>query len=64
MPGPEVKKIISCSTQLSLKFILLINVKMSTIGILTFISRRMTAFGDFKLEIFIDFGFNLNFMLS
>ena len=39
-PGPEVIKIFSCSTQLGLKYILLINVKMPTIvGILTFISR-------------------------
>ena len=37
--GPEVKKHFSCWTQLSMKFILLINVKMPTIvGILTFIS--------------------------
>ena len=37
--GPEVKKLFPCSTQLSQKFILLINVKMPTIvGILTFIS--------------------------
>ena len=35
-PGPEVIKLFSCSTQLSTKFILLINVKMQTIvGILT-----------------------------
>ena len=27
-PGPEVMKLFSCSAQLSLKFILLINVKM------------------------------------
>ena len=40
VPGPEVIKLFSCSTQLSLKFILLINVKMPTVvGILTFISR-------------------------
>ena len=39
-PGPEVIKLFSCSTQLRLKFILLINVKMPTIvGILTFMSR-------------------------
>ena len=39
-PGPEVIKLFSCSAQLILKFILLINVKMPTIvGILTFISR-------------------------
>ena len=38
-PGPEVIKLFPCSTQLSTKFILLINVKMATIvGILTFIS--------------------------
>ena len=38
--GPEVIKLFSCSTQLSMKFILLINVKMpTTVGILTFISR-------------------------
>ena len=38
-PGPEVIKLFSCSTQLSMKFILLINVKMPTIGgILIFIS--------------------------
>ena len=30
-PGPEVIKLIPCSTQLSSKFILLINVKMPTI---------------------------------
>ena len=40
---PEVIKLNSCSTQLSIKFILLINVKMSTIvGILTFMSRLNT----------------------
>ena len=39
-PGLEVIKLFSCSAQLRLKFILLINVKMPTIvGILTFISR-------------------------
>ena len=40
IPGCEVIKLFSCSAQLRLKFILLINVKMPTIvGILTFISR-------------------------
>ena len=39
--GPEVIKLFSCSTQLSMKFFLLINVKMPTIvGILTFRSRK------------------------
>ena len=38
-PGPEVMKRFPCSTQLSTKFTMLINVKMPTIvGILTFIS--------------------------
>ena len=39
---PEVIKLFSCSTQLSMKFFLLINVKMPTIvGILTFMSRKI-----------------------
>ena len=39
-PGLKVIKLFSCSTQLRLKFILLINVKMPTfVGILTSISR-------------------------
>ena len=43
-PSPEVMKLFSCSTQLSSKFILLINVKMPTIvGILTFISMINTT---------------------
>ena len=38
--GPEVIKLFSCSAQLRLKYILLINVQVPTIvGILTFISR-------------------------
>ena len=42
--GPEVIKLFPCSTQLSTKFILLINVKMPTIvGILTFMSRINTT---------------------
>ena len=41
-PGPEVIKLFSCSTQLSTKFILLINI--TTIdGILTFISMINTT---------------------
>ena len=39
-PGPEVIKRFSCSTQLSMKISLLINMKMPTIvGIFIFISR-------------------------
>ena len=42
--GPEVIKPFPCSTQLSTKFILLINVKMPTIvDILTFISMINTT---------------------
>ena len=51
----EVIKLISCSTQLSMKFILLINVKMPTIvGILTFISRINTTSECFKQEQMIN----------
>ena len=43
--GPEVIKLFSCSTQLSSKFILLINIKMPTIdGILTFIGMINTTY--------------------
>ena len=42
--GPKVIKLFSCSTQLSMKLILLIYVKMPTIvGILTFISMINTT---------------------
>ena len=42
--GPEVIKLFSCSTQLSMKFFLLINVKMPIIvGILTFVSRKNSS---------------------
>ena len=55
-PGPEVIKLFSCSAQLSLKFILLIIVKMPTIvGILTFMSRINYWFFSFEPEFFIDF---------
>ena len=44
--GPEIIKLFSCSTQLSMKFFLLINVKMPTIvGILTFMSRKNSILG-------------------
>ena len=39
--GTKVIKLFPCSTQLSMKFFLVINVKMPTIvGILTFMSRK------------------------
>ena len=57
--GHEVLKLFSYSTQLSTKFILLINVKMSTIvGILTFISmintisERLKARNIFNCQYF------------
>ena len=44
--GPEVIKLFSCSTQLSMKFSLLINVKMPTIvGILTCMSGKNNILG-------------------
>ena len=44
--GPEVIKFFSCLTQLSMKFFLLINVKMPTIvGILTFMSGKNSILG-------------------
>ena len=60
--GPEVIKLFSCETQLSTKFITLINVKMPTIvGILTLISRINTATKSLtarKIIIFQHFNFN------
>ena len=51
--GPEVIKLFSFSTQLSMKFILLINVKMPTIvGILTFISMINTTSERLKARNF------------
>ena len=48
-PGPEVIKLFSCSTQLSTKFFLLINVKMPLIvGILTFMSGKISILGLFQ----------------
>ena len=45
-PGPEVIKLFSCSTQLSIKFFLFINVKMPTnVGIITFMSGKNSILG-------------------
>ena len=45
-PGPEVIKLFSCSTQLSMNFFMLINVKMPTIvAILAFMSRKNSILG-------------------
>ena len=70
IPGPEVIKLFSCSTQLGTKFILLINVKMPTsVGILTFISMINTTSERFKGRNFFicryfSFYEQLNFVLS
>ena len=46
LSGPEVIKLFSCSSQLSMKFFLLINVKMPTIvGILAFMSGKKSILG-------------------
>ena len=43
---PEVIKLFSCSALLSMKFFLLINVKMpTTVGILTFKNRKNSILG-------------------
>ena len=53
-PGREVIKLFSYSTQLSMKFILLINVKMPTfVGILTFISMINTTSERLKARNFL-----------
>ena len=45
-PGPEVIKLFSCSTQLSMKFSPLVNAKMPTIvGILTCMSGKNNILG-------------------
>ena len=50
-PGPQVIKIFSCSTQPSMNFFQLINVKMQTIvGILTFMSRKIAFYANLSLQ--------------
>ena len=58
---PDVIILFSCSTQLSMKFIMLINVKIPTIvGILTFISMINTTFDSLKARnVFIFQHFSL-----
>ena len=55
IPGPEVIKLFLCPTQLSLKFVTLIKVKMPTIvDILTFISMINTTSEHLKArKVFI-----------
>ena len=55
-PGHEVIKLFSCSTQLSIKVFLLINVKMPTmVGILTFISMKSSILGLSEPEKKVNF---------
>ena len=64
-PGPKVIKLFPCSTQLSTKFVLLINVKMPTIvGILTFIIRPNTTSERLKAINFICRYFSFNEQLK
>ena len=65
--GPEVIKLFSYSTQLSMKFFLLINVKMPTIvGILTFMNRKIAfeAYLSLKRMNFLIFLYLLAFKIS
>ena len=50
--GPDVIKLFPCSTQLSLKFIFLINVKMPIVGILTLMSMINTTSERLKARNF------------
>ena len=55
--GPKVIKKISCSTQLSMKFFPLINVKMPTnVGILTFMSgeKKVLGLSEHEKTVFLD----------
>ena len=61
-PDLQVIKLFICSIQLSMKFILLINVKMPTVvGILTFINRINTSSENFlarKSFVFLHLSFH------
>ena len=51
IPGPKVIKLFSCSAQFSMKFFLLIKVKMPTaVGILTSMSKKTSIFGFSESE--------------
>ena len=58
-PDPQVIKLFPCSTRPSLKFILLVNVKMPAIvGILTFMSRINHYFFSFELQFSSNFDYS------
>ena len=51
LPGPEVIKLFTCSTQLSMNIFLLMNVDMPTsVGISTFMSRKNSILGLSSLK--------------
>ena len=69
--GPEVIKLFSYSAQLSMKFFLLINIKMPTVvGILIFISMKIfhaelySAGKNVKIIGILIFMSGINFMLN
>ena len=67
LSGPEVIKLFSCSTPLSMKFSLLINMNMQKIvGIFIFISREnfMLSKKEFAIVTNLRFISKANFMLS
>ena len=51
-PGPEVIKLISCSSSLSMKFIMIINVKMPKTVVFTFISIVNTTSESWKARMY------------
>ena len=56
LPGPKVIEHFSCSTQLSMKIFVLINVEMPTIvGISTFMSRKNSILGLSEPEKMLNF---------
>ena len=62
-PGPEVIKLFSCSTQLSMIFSLLLNMKMPTmVGIFIFISRENIMLSYVQQERICNFVSNLRFV--
>ena len=69
-PGPKIIKLFSCSTWLSMKFSLLINMKMPTIvGIFIFISKEIFMLSyvskiEFAIVSNLRFISRTNFMLS
>ena len=57
-PRPMVIKLISCLTQLSMKFIMLINVTMPTIVVIRMINTTSESLKAWKFFIFQHFSFH------